>query len=99
MGLEAGTSCKRCLKVVVNHGGVFCGWVDVNDVFVGCSAAVCWRCMRRAPKEALGELRITKTEVASVGDTAWWMHDFCMRPQDKTDFDKQVRPLSQNSAE
>merc|ERR1712012_1179449 len=79
--LPDGTPCRRCGKAVYDHGGVFCG--RLGDPAAGCGAAICWRCMRRAPREQFGDIRITKTKLIAYGDGGWWMHEHCMRLQDK----------------
>jgi len=83
-----GVVCSRCRKPAAPYvcGGIFCGRMDADGTFVGCSAGVCWRCMKRAPREALGEIRTSKVECDTLGEDAWWMHDFCMRPSDRADY-------------
>eukprot|EP00928_Gymnodinium_smaydae_P074556 TRINITY_DN5758_c1_g4_i1.p1 TRINITY_DN5758_c1_g4~~TRINITY_DN5758_c1_g4_i1.p1 ORF type:complete len:704 (-),score=91.19 TRINITY_DN5758_c1_g4_i1:140-2251(-) len=84
------TRCRRCRKAVVSRGGVFCGRRRLgpsgHEVIVGCGAAVCWRCMNRAPHEELGKIRTTNAEFESLGDDAWWLHEFCMDPEDRRDY-------------
>jgi hypothetical protein len=83
-----GTVCSRCRKAAAPYvcGGIFCGRMDADGNFAGCGAGVCWRCMKRAPREALGEIRTSKVECDTLGEEAWWMHDFCMRPSDRADY-------------
>lgn len=83
------TDCSRCGRkglAGVGDAGVFCGRVSVEGTFIGCGAAVCWRCMKRAPNDQLGKLRTSKEECESMGQKAWWMHDFCMREVDTSDY-------------
>lgn len=83
------TDCTRCgrkgLPGIAN-AGVYCGRVIEDGTFVGCGAAICWRCMRRGPNEQLGAIRTSKEECEGMGASAWWMHDFCMREEDKNDY-------------
>ncbi|CAK0840551.1 unnamed protein product [Prorocentrum cordatum] len=84
----AGAACSRCLRRLPSHGGMFCGRPEGagSAVAVGCGAAICWRCMRRAPREQLGAIRASKPEMEALGAAAWWMHEGCMRLQDRAAF-------------
>lgn len=84
--LPEGTSCSRCRRTVVACGGVFCGRVTATGAIAGCGAPTCWRCMNRLPREDMGTIRTTKAEFRSLGEGAWWMHEFCMTAQDKRDY-------------
>lgn len=84
--LPGGVQCSRCEKAVVERGGVYCGrkrpkGADVP--FGGCFKAICWKCMNKASKAELGGIKTSKSEFASLGDDAWWMHGSCMTPEDK----------------
>jgi hypothetical protein len=84
--LPEGTPCGRCKKDVAGDGGVYCGRRTTNGGVSGCSSAVCWRCMARAPRTEMGCIRTSKAEFVSLGAAAWWMHDFCMLPGDRQDY-------------
>lgn len=96
--LPEGTTCQRCHKVVLDRGGTFCGRTNGDSVARGCGAAVCWRCMNRAPKEELGKIRTTKMKFESLGDRAWWMHESCMQPEDRTEYDTELTSASDLSS-
>jgi len=83
------TDCTRCRRKGlpgVENAGVFCGRIAADGIFVGCGAALCWRCMRRGGDEQIGTLRTSKEECESLGGDAWWLHDYCMRESDRADY-------------
>lgn len=84
--LPEGAICSRCEKNVVENGGVYCGRKRPDGEFAGCFQEICWKCMNKASKEALGSIKTSKTEFASLGDEAWWMHEKCMTSKDKGDY-------------
>lgn len=96
------TDCTRCGRKGlpgVENAGVFCGRITEDGRFVGCGSAICWRCMRRGPNDQLGAIRTTKEECESLGNDAWWMHDFCMRDSDKKDYYGGQDPAGEEVAE
>jgi len=84
--LPEGAHCLRCDKSVVERGGVYCGRKRPGGKCVGCFASICWKCMNKGGKEEIGAIRTSKTEFASLGPDAWWMHDKCMSPEDKRSY-------------
>lgn len=81
--LPEGSQCSRCEKTVVDQGGVFCGRKRPDGACVGCFLGICWKCMNKGSKEEIGSIRTSKTEFASLGPDAWWMHEKCMTAEDK----------------
>jgi len=81
--MMAGANCSICSHKVPDRGGVFCGRIrQPSGQSVGCSKGVCWRCMVRVRSVAFGDVTTTKTEFASLGEGAWWMHKACMEAED-----------------
>lgn len=78
--------CKLCKKITRDRGGVICRRIRVNGTQGGCGASVCWRCMKRCSKEEVGGVRCSSDEFEALGPVAWWMHEKCMMPHDKTDY-------------
>jgi len=81
--------CSRCGRkrlAGVENAGVYCGRATDEGTCVGCGAAICWRCMKRAPHTELGSIRTSKEECEGLAQHAWWMHEFCMREEDKKDY-------------
>jgi len=81
--LPEGVRCTKCDKAVVEKGGVYCGRKRPDGSFGGCFNAFCWKCMNKCSKEEIGGIKTTKTEFGSLGPDAWWMHERCMRPEDR----------------
>ncbi|CAE8637639.1 unnamed protein product [Polarella glacialis] len=52
--LPEGHECGGCSRDVSLQGGVFCGR-KTGSFVTGCGAAVCWRCMNKAPRKAFGK--------------------------------------------
>uniref|UniRef100_A0A7S0AAU1 RNF34/RFFL HeH domain-containing protein n=1 Tax=Pyrodinium bahamense TaxID=73915 RepID=A0A7S0AAU1_9DINO len=84
--LPMGARCGVCSKKVADEcGGVVCQRRG-GDGTAGCGEGVCWRCMKRAPRDSFGGVRTTREEFESWGDDAWWMHEGCMRDEDWADY-------------
>jgi len=82
-----GAICRLCAKPVTKeHGGVHCRRQRVDGSVGGCGESVCWRCMKRAPRESFGSVRTTQEEFASLEDDAWWMHEGCLEDGDYKDY-------------
>lgn len=90
--LPQGRKCDICFKAVVDRGGVFCGRHRGDGNVAGCGAALCWRCMNKGSREAIGKLRTTKSEFVSLGADAWWMHERCMSTEDRKHYDGEGNP-------
>jgi len=86
--LVAGSRCNLCSKKVSeDFGGLICWRQRKNGGEAGgCREGVCWRCMKRAPRDSFGDIRTNKEEFESWGDDAWWMHEGCMRDSDWADY-------------
>mmetsp|Transcript_36028 Transcript_36028/g.53798 ORF Transcript_36028/g.53798 Transcript_36028/m.53798 type:complete len:206 (-) Transcript_36028:287-904(-) len=84
--LPEGEHCVRCGKSVVEQGGIYCGRKRPNGECVGCFEGICWKCMNKAGKKEFGNVKTSKTEFASLGADAWWMHEKCMSPEDKRSY-------------
>jgi hypothetical protein len=85
--MPVGTVCRLCTKPVAKEfGGVICRRVRQDGTVGGCGEAVCWRCMKRAPRESFGSVRTTKEEFQSLEDDAWWMHEGCFEGEDYKDY-------------
>mmetsp|Transcript_62697 Transcript_62697/g.136163 ORF Transcript_62697/g.136163 Transcript_62697/m.136163 type:complete len:667 (-) Transcript_62697:86-2086(-) len=76
-------SCSRCEKAVVEQGGVYCGRKRLDGTYGGCFVGICWKCMNKGGKDLIGSIKTTKSEFASLGPGAWWMHESCMTIEDK----------------
>lgn len=88
-----GTVCRLCTKSVTKEfAGVICRRHRANGTLGGCGEAVCWRCMKRAPRESFGQVRTTKEEFASLEDEAWWMHEGCFEEGDYKDYFGESEP-------
>eukprot|EP00434_Breviolum_minutum_P032323 symbB.v1.2.028584.t1/scaffold3042.1/size64827/2 len=74
-----------CSKSVVEKGGVYCGRKRALKDFGGCFQAICWKCMNKQ-RDKIGKIKTTKSEFASLGPDAWWMHETCMTPEDKKEY-------------
>lgn len=83
--LPDGVSCSMCSKSVVEKGGVYCGRKRALKDFGGCFQAICWKCMNKQ-RDKIGKIKTTKSEFASLGPDAWWMHETCMTPEDKKEY-------------
>lgn len=81
--LPEGVKCSRCMKSVMDKGGVYCGRQPPGQEARGCFEAICWKCMNKAGKDDIGSIRTSKGEFSSLGPLAWWMHEKCMNESDK----------------
>eukprot|EP00929_Paragymnodinium_shiwhaense_P112339 TRINITY_DN80596_c0_g1_i1.p1 TRINITY_DN80596_c0_g1~~TRINITY_DN80596_c0_g1_i1.p1 ORF type:complete len:595 (-),score=132.91 TRINITY_DN80596_c0_g1_i1:64-1848(-) len=77
------TSCVYCNKAVMAKGGVYCGRKRPDGTAVGCFKSICWKCMNKGGKDTIGSIKTKKAEFEDLGPSAWWMHDKCMKPEDK----------------
>lgn len=85
--MQVGDICRLCTKPTAKeHGGVICRRRRADGGIGGCGEAVCWRCMKRAPKDSFGGTRTTKEEFESLGEDAWWMHEGCFEGNDYADY-------------
>jgi len=87
-----GTACRLCTKPVKEHGGVICRRRRSDGRVDGCGEGVCWRCMKRAPRESFGQVRTTKEEFESLEEEAWWMHEACFDDGDYKDYFGESEP-------
>ena len=53
--MPAGMACRLCTKVPT-CGGVICRRRRPDGSVGGCGEGVCWRCMKRAPREKFGKV-------------------------------------------
>lgn len=83
--MPAGMACRLCTKVPT-CGGVICRRRRPDGSVGGCGEGVCWRCMKRAPREKFGKVRTTKEEFESLKEDAWWMHEACFEGNDYQDY-------------
>jgi len=85
--MPAKSDCSLCVKTVKKQcGGVLCRRNRADGTTAGCGKGVCWRCMKRAPRDEFGTVRCTQGEFESLGHDAWWMHEKCMLPTDLSDY-------------
>jgi len=81
--MQVGSLCTLCgKKITQEQGGVVCCRRRECGTVVGCGADICWRCMSQTPKDSFGNVRTHRSEFASLGPDAWWMHEACMAPED-----------------
>merc|ERR1719498_1221838 len=91
--MESGSACRLCAKTVKDDkSGIICRRKRSDGTVVGCGDEVCWRCMKRAPRESFGKVRTTKEEFESLGEDAWWMHEFCLEDEDYEDYYGEPEP-------
>jgi len=91
--MPAGEICRVCTKPQAKEqGGIFCRRRRTDGRISGCGQAVCWRCMKRAPKDSFGVVRCTKDEFEGLEDEAWWMHHHCMEDGDWKDYYGESEP-------
>jgi len=89
----AGTICRSCAKPTAKEqGGVICRRRRHDGSLGGCGEGVCWRCMKRAPRESFGQVRTTKEEFESLEEDAWWMHERCFADGDYKDYFGESEP-------
>merc|ERR1719498_2289743 len=91
--MESGSACRLCAKTVKDDkSGIICRRKRSDGTVGGCGEAVCWRCMKRAPRESFGKVRTTKEEYETLEDEAWWMHEMCFEDQDYKDYYGESEP-------
>lgn len=91
--MKSGDICRLCGKPQMqDEGGIFCRRRRQDGRIAGCGEAICWRCMKRAPKDAFGKVRCTKEEFAGLGEDAWWMHQHCFEDGDWQDYFGEPEP-------
>ncbi|CAK9113789.1 unnamed protein product [Durusdinium trenchii] len=90
--MNTGDNCRLCGKQQQEKGGVFCRRRRSDGRTAGCNEGVCWRCMKRAPKDSFGKVRCTKEEFADLGEDAWWMHQHCFEDGDWKDYFGESEP-------
>jgi len=91
--MPLGMVCRLCTKAVKQEkAGVVCRRARPDGSCGGCGEGVCWRCMKRAPKDSFGTVRCTKEEFESLGDGAWWMHTACFGPGDYESYFDEPEP-------
>lgn len=91
--MQIGMVCRLCTKPVKQEkAGVICRRVRANGSCGGCGDGICWRCMKRAPKDSFGQVRTKKQEFESLGDDAWWMHEGCFEEGDYKDYFGESEP-------
>lgn len=85
--MPVGSTCRLCTKPVAKEfGGVICRRRRADGAISGCGEAVCWRCMKKAPKDSFGQVRTTKEEFEELEEKAWWMHEGCFQEGDYKDY-------------
>jgi len=91
--IPVGAACRLCTKQMKEErAGVICRRKRANGTVGGCGIAVCWRCMKRAPRDSFGKVRTTKEEFESLEDDAWWMHEACFEEGDYKDYFGESEP-------
>jgi len=76
--MPVGMVCRLCTKPTAKElAGIICRRKRADGSYGGCGEGICWRCMKRAPRESFGKVRTTKEEYESLGEDAWWMHEMC----------------------
>jgi len=91
--MAAGTVCRLCTKPTAKEfGGIVCRRKRADGTVGGCSEGICWRCMKRAPRESFGKVRTTKEEFESLEEDAWWMHEMCFEDDDYQDYYGESEP-------
>ncbi|CAJ1460518.1 unnamed protein product [Effrenium voratum] len=79
--MTAGDVCRLCGKPQAeDQRGIFCRRRRTDGRIAGCNEAICWRCMKRAPKDSFGKVRCTKEEFEGLGEDTlmalielWWL--------------------------
>lgn len=87
-----GAVCRLCTKPAKEFGGIICRRRRKDGRVAGCGESVCWRCMKRAPRESFGKVRCTKEEFESLEQEAWWMHEACFEDGDYKDYFGESEP-------
>mmetsp|Transcript_91937 Transcript_91937/g.256122 ORF Transcript_91937/g.256122 Transcript_91937/m.256122 type:complete len:1055 (-) Transcript_91937:12-3176(-) len=91
--MTVGATCRLCTKPVTKEfAGVVCRRHRADGSIGGCGEGICWRCMKRAPRESFGNVRTTKEEFESLEDDAWWMHEGCFEEGDYKDYFGESEP-------
>merc|ERR1712066_1104282 len=91
--MPVGMVCRLCTKAVTKEfAGIVCRRIRADGTRAGCGAGVCWRCMKRAPRESFGQVRTTKEEFESLEEDAWWMHEGCFEGNDYKDYFGESEP-------
>lgn len=91
--MPVGMVCRLCTKPTVKeHAGIICRRKRADGSIGGCGEGVCWRCMKRAPRESFGKVRTTKEEFESLEEDAWWMHEMCFEDADYKDYYGESEP-------
>jgi len=85
--MPVGAVCRLCTKPAAKElAGIVCRRKRADGSVGGCGDGVCWRCMKRAPRESFGKVRTTKEEFESLEEDAWWMHEMCFEGDDYKDY-------------
>jgi len=91
--MPKGMVCRLCTKPTAQEkAGIICRRKREDGTIGGCGEGICWRCMKRAPRESFGKVRTTKEEFESLEDDAWWMHEMCFDDQDYEDYYGEEEP-------
>ncbi|CAL1151610.1 unnamed protein product [Cladocopium goreaui] len=90
--MKSGDMCRLCGKSQQEQGGIYCRRRRTDGRIGGCNDGICWRCMKRAPKDSFGKVRCTKEEFADLGEDAWWMHHHCFEDGDWQDYFGEPEP-------
>jgi len=91
--MTVGSTCRLCTKPVTKEcAGVVCRRVRADCSIGGCGEGICWRCMKRAPRESFGNVRTTKEEFEGLEEDAWWMHELCFEEGDYKDYFGESEP-------
>lgn len=85
--------CRLCTKPPgKEQGGVICRRRRSDGSLSGCGEGICFRCMKKAPRDAFGQVRTTKEEFESLEEEAWWMHERCFADGDYKDYFGESEP-------
>mmetsp|Transcript_45179 Transcript_45179/g.143938 ORF Transcript_45179/g.143938 Transcript_45179/m.143938 type:complete len:413 (-) Transcript_45179:73-1311(-) len=91
--MPVGATCRLCTKPVTKEfAGVICRRNRADGSVAGCGEGICWRCMKRAPRESFGQVRTTREEFQSLEEEAWWMHEACFEEGDYKDYFGESEP-------
>lgn len=91
--MPVGMVCRLCTKPTAKEmAGIICRRKRADGTVGGCGEGVCWRCMKRAPRESFGKVRTTKEEFESLEEDAWWMHEMCFEDDDYKDYFGESEP-------
>mmetsp|Transcript_66057 Transcript_66057/g.176836 ORF Transcript_66057/g.176836 Transcript_66057/m.176836 type:complete len:364 (+) Transcript_66057:2-1093(+) len=97
--MPVGMVCRLCTKPVKQElAGVICRRCRPDGRVAGCGDGICWRCMKRAPKDSFGQVRTTKEEFQSLKQDAWWMHEACFEEGDYKDYFGESEPEEEEQA-